>query len=52
MRSEEETHTGRLDGKHAFVTGGTTGIGAAIVRRFVKEGCITVFCGVDDEAGK
>jgi NAD(P)-dependent dehydrogenase (short-subunit alcohol dehydrogenase family) len=43
---------GRLHGKTAFVTGGGAGIGAAIVRRFVKEGCCTTFCDVDDESGK
>ena len=29
---------GRLEGKRVIVTGGTTGIGAAVARRFVAEG--------------
>lgn len=41
-----------MHGKTAFVTGGAAGIGEAIVRRFVNEGCYTTFCDVDDEAGK
>jgi len=43
--------TGRLEGKHAFVTGGASGIGSAIVRRFVEESCFVVFCDVDNDAG-
>ena len=37
--------TRRLDGHGALVTGASTGIGAAIVRRFVAEGARVVFCG-------
>jgi NAD(P)-dependent dehydrogenase (short-subunit alcohol dehydrogenase family) len=35
-------HRLRLDGKRAFVTGGTSGIGLAVVRRFVAEGAEVV----------
>lgn len=36
---------GRLDGKIAIVTGGTSGIGARSVEIFVDEGATVVFCG-------
>ena len=35
---EEEAVANRLAGKHALVTGGSRGIGAAIVRQFAAEG--------------
>jgi len=39
------TRSGNLDASIALVTGGTRGIGAAVVRRFVDEGATVVFCG-------
>lgn len=42
---------GRLDGKRALVTGGTTGIGEAIVKRCVAEGARVVFCARDEALG-
>lgn len=40
----------RLEGKVALVTGGTTGIGAAAVKRLVAEGCRVVFTGSKEDA--
>lgn len=39
--------TGRLDGRHAVVTGGARGIGAAIARRYVAEGATVVIADRD-----
>jgi NAD(P)-dependent dehydrogenase (short-subunit alcohol dehydrogenase family) len=41
----------RLDGKVAVVTGGASGIGLAVVNRFVAEGARVVFCDFEPEAG-
>ena len=41
----------RLDGVRALVTGGTSGIGAAIVERLRNEGARVVFTGRDAERG-
>ena len=40
------------DVRIALITGGATGIGAAIVRRFVKAGVRVAICDVDEENGK
>lgn len=44
------TKSKRLEGKVALVTGGTSGIGEATVRRFVAEGARVVFTGSNREA--
>jgi NAD(P)-dependent dehydrogenase (short-subunit alcohol dehydrogenase family) len=36
-----------LTGKGVLVSGGSSGIGKATVRRFLEEGCRVVFCGID-----
>src|ERR1700733_8183156 len=43
--------TGRLRGKHALVTGGTTGIGFGIAERFLREGARVVVTGRNQELG-
>ncbi len=43
---------GRLDGKVAIVTGGTSGIGARTVEVFVQEGAAVVFCGRREALGR
>ena len=42
----------RLNNKKIVVTGGTKGIGAGVVRGYVREGAQVVFCGTNDERGK
>ena len=42
---------GRLDGKVAIITGGTTGLGEAMVHRFVAEGAKVGFCARSADAG-
>ena len=39
-----------LKGKRALVTGGASGIGRAIIERFVAEGAAVAVCDIDKEA--
>jgi NAD(P)-dependent dehydrogenase (short-subunit alcohol dehydrogenase family) len=44
--------TGRLEGKIALVTGSTAGCGAAIARRFAREGAQVIVTGRSEERGR
>ncbi|MGE3746272.1 MAG: glucose 1-dehydrogenase [Sphingomonadaceae bacterium] len=43
---------GRLEGKISLVTGGASGLGEAITRRFVAEGASVIIADIDEKAGK
>lgn len=40
-----------LNGKHVFITGGATGIGASLVRAFYQQGAKVSFIDIDENAG-
>ena len=40
-----------LRGKHVFISGGATGIGAALVTGFIAQGALVSFLDIDDDAG-
>jgi NAD(P)-dependent dehydrogenase (short-subunit alcohol dehydrogenase family) len=44
--------TGRLEGEHILVTGGSRGIGAAVVEKALAEGARVSFIDIEEEAGK
>jgi 2-hydroxycyclohexanecarboxyl-CoA dehydrogenase len=44
--------TGTLAGRHAVITGGANGIGAAIARAFTSEGARTTILDIDRRAGE
>lgn len=44
--------SGQLTGQRAFVTGGASGIGAEMARRFTREGASVVIADVNDTLGK
>jgi NAD(P)-dependent dehydrogenase (short-subunit alcohol dehydrogenase family) len=44
--------SGRLQGKRCFVTGGASGLGEAIARRFVAEGASVVIADIDVAGGQ
>ena len=53
MPSNMETkHGARLDRRVALITGGATGIGAAIVRLFASEGARISFCSRSEQPGR
>lgn len=43
--------SGRLSGKSIIITGGTQGIGRALVSKFSEEGASVVFCYLESEEG-
>jgi D-xylose 1-dehydrogenase len=44
------TQYSSLRNKRVFITGGASGIGAALVEHFVAQGCAVCFLDIDDEA--
>ena len=50
-QESRENTMGRLDGKVAWVSGGSGGIGSATLRRFVQEGAAVVCSDINDVGG-
>ncbi len=46
------THYPCLNGKVVFISGGSSGIGADLVRHFAAQGCRTAFCGTQPDGGR
>lgn len=42
----------RLNGQRAFITGGASGIGAEMARRFTREGATVVVADINDDLGR
>ncbi|MFM7761740.1 MAG: SDR family NAD(P)-dependent oxidoreductase [Acidimicrobiaceae bacterium] len=47
-----QNSTGQLAGQRAFITGGASGIGAEMARRFTREGASVVVADINDTLGK
>jgi NAD(P)-dependent dehydrogenase (short-subunit alcohol dehydrogenase family) len=43
---------GSLDGQRALITGGASGIGAEMARRFTREGALVVLADINDDLGR
>ena len=43
--------SGVLNGQRAFITGGASGIGAEMARRFTREGAVVVVADINDALG-
>ena len=46
------TRYASLAGRHVFISGGSSGIGAELVRAFAQQGARVGFCGTRPEGGR